>query len=376
MTSAIQVSHARLDESAIAEATQCMRHGWVGYGPLCRSLEARFIHSQNDWALATSSCTSALYLAALLIPHQAGDEVIVPASTFISTAMAFHWAGWHIRIADVAPETLLLTPETLRPALNSRTRAVVSVHLYGQKADNNALASLCQTHGCVLVEDAAHRLPLPDDAAPVGQYACYSFNAVKEAPAGEGGLLWCAEPEKEALAREISNVGLPIDTPQRCETPLHRDYEFGLKGGLKLRLNDIAASLALHGLRNLVSTRQQRQNIARNYDLVCQGLAPDILPLKRDFHDDSALMYILRTHEEMRTQLRQTLAKAGISTSVHYPALSSHPLWKNAVCPNAEQASREIITLPLHLALSRTDQQRVIDALHQAHKNFPTNAKQ
>ena len=366
MTSTIQVSRALFDETAIAAAMDCLRGGWVGYGPRCRSLETRFLHGQNDWALATGSCTSALYLAALLIPHQKNDEVIIPASTFISTAMAFHWAGWRVRIADVAPDTLLLTPKTLSAALSPHTRAVVAVHLYGQKAETPALAELCKAHHCVLVEDAAHRLPLPGDTPPDGQYVCYSFNAVKEAPAGEGGLLWCADPSREAAAREISNVGLQMDTPQRCASPLHRDYAFSQQGGLKLRLNDIAAALALRGLDHLATTRKQRQVLARNYDDACRHLAPNIRPLPRNFHDDSALMYLIRTSEDRRESIRQKLAAANISTSMHYPSLSAHPLWQNNACPAAEQAAREILTLPLHLGLSPADQQAVTDALHRA----------
>lgn len=369
MNSAIPVSRTLLSDAAIAAAADCMREGWVGYGPRCRALEHRFTQDRGGWALATSSCTSALYLAALLIPHQPEDEVIIPAMTFISTAMAFHWAGWRVRIADVDPETLLLTPATLRPRLNQRTRAVVAVHLYGQQADCSSLASLCQAHGCTLIEDAAHRLPLPTDPTPAGQLACYSFNAVKEAPAGEGGLLWCVDPALEEAARELSNGGLQIDTPQRCATPIHRDYQFGQRGGLKLRLNDIAATLALHGLDHLPDTRHRRQNMARDYNHACTarqsspGCLPPLHPLPRNIPADSCLMYLVRTAADQRDALRQTLAAVGISTSVHYPALSTHPLWQQDPCPAAERAAKEILTLPLHLALTETDRKRILNVL-------------
>lgn len=358
----IQVFHAEFSEEAIAAATRCMRDGWVGYGPRCRDLERHFTDNLGGWALATGSCTSALYLAALLIDHEPDDEVIVPATTFVSTAMAFHWAGWRVRVADVEPETLLVSPRTIAAVMTRRTRAVVAVHLYGQRVASEELATFCAAQDCILIEDCAHRLPLPNESAPAGQFACYSFNAVKEAPAGEGGLLWCADPALETAAREHSNLGLLIDTPQRCATVVHRDYEFGNHGGLKLRLNDIAAALALDGTGRLPATRLRRQNIAARYDQAFAGLATHIAPLPRQ-PNDSCLMYVARIPQERREPLRHILSQAGVATSVHYPSLSMHPLFLTQGCPVAEQASHEIVTLPLHLGLTEEDQQRVIAAV-------------
>lgn len=361
----IQVFRAVLSEEAIAEASQCMREGWVGYGSRCHQLERYFADMQGGWALATGSCTSALYLSALLLAPVPGDEVIVPATTFVSTAMAFYWAGWRVRVADVDPETLLLTPENVEAVATERTRAVVVVHLYGQQADVQALGALCDCKGYALIEDGAHRLPLPSEAAPAGRFACYSFNAVKEAPAGEGGLLWCAETKLEAVVRQISNLGLSFDTVQRCATAQHRDYEFSTLGGLKLRLNDIAGALALHGLNHLVETRRQRQAMARHYDQALGALG-DLSPCLRLMHrqsDDSRLMYVVRVGNDRRSALREALAGAGVASSVHYSSLSQHPFFSGDSCPNAEQAQHEVLTLPLRLDLKAAEQDQIIEVV-------------
>lgn len=355
----IPVFRAVLSEEAIAAASQCMREGWVGYGPRCHRLEQHFIDMHGGWALATGSCTSALYLSALLLEPAPGDEVIVPATTFVSTAMAFHWAGWRVRVADVDPATLLLTPEKVEAVATARTRAVVAVHLYGQQAAVRELGACCAHRGYALIEDGAHRLPLPGEAAPTGKFACYSFNAVKEAPAGEGGMLWCADAALESAARQLSNLGLALDTPQRCSTVQHRDYEFSQHGGLKLRSNDIAAALALHGLASLATTRQQRQALARRYDQAFGDLMPHLTPLRRE-PDDSCLMYVVRVGCARRSALREALASAGIASSVHYSSLSLHPLFPGKLCPNAERAQQEVLTLPLWLDMSSEDQEKII----------------
>lgn len=358
----IQVFRPVLSEEAIAAAAQCMREGWVGYGPGCRRLERHFIDMHGGWALATGSCTSALYLSALLLEPAPGDEVIVPATTFVSTAMAFHWAGWRVRIADVDPATLLLAPGSVEAVATERTRAVVTVHLYGQRADVGELAAYCARREYVLIEDGAHRLPLPGEEAPAGKFACYSFNAVKEAPAGEGGMLWCADAALEPAARQISNLGLALDTPQRCSTAQHRDYEFSRHGGLKLRLNDIAAALAQDGIDRLVSTRRQRQALARRYDQAFADLASPGLPLQLLHREpgDGCLMYVVRVGQARRSALREALAHAEVASSVHYASLSQHPLFLGPACPHAELAQQEVLTLPLRLDLTSAEQEKII----------------
>lgn len=358
----IQVFRAVLSEDAIAEAAQCMREGWVGYGTRCHQLEQHFVGQQGGWALATGTCTSALYLSALLLKPAPGDEVIVPATTFVSTAMAFHWAGWRVRVADVDPETLLLTPENVEAVATERTRAVVAVHLYGQQADVHALGELCDRKGYVLIEDGAHRLPLPGETAPAGRFACYSFNAVKEAPAGEGGMLWCADAALETAARQISNLGLSFDTVQRCATVQHRDYEFSTLGGLKLRLNDIAGTLALHGITHLNETRRQRQAMAQRYDQALSGLSPYLRPMHKQ-SGDSCLMYVVRVGNDRRSALREALAGAGVASSVHYSSLSQHPFFSGDSCPKAEQAQHEVLTLPLRLDLTVAEQDQIIEVV-------------
>lgn len=340
--------------------------GWLGYGPQCRLLEERFTAGRGGWALATSSCTSALYLAARLVQTSAGatpPEVIVPAMTFVASAMAFLQAGVRPVVADVGSDDLLLGADGARRALTPRTRAVLAVHLYGQRCrELPALRELCDRNGLLLIEDCAHRIDLLDEAAPVGDLLCYSFNAVKELPGGEGGLLWGRDRAHEARARPMSNLGLTVDTMQRAAVLRHEDYAFAADTGLKLRSNDIAAALVNAAIDALPDGRARRREQFRRYDRLLATVS-GARPIERR-GDDSCLMYVLRVAAASRDPVRSAMARAGVATSVHYPSLARHPLFGNerddACCDGQDEC---VITLPTFDGLSDDDQRRVVDSL-------------
>lgn len=360
-----------LSDEAVRAVISCLRSGWWGYGALCRSLEQEFADRFGGWALATSSCTSALYIAARLLKQEASDEVIVPALTFLSTPMSFKEAGYKVRIADVEPGSLVLSASTVEPALTQNTRAVVAVDLYGQKAATPELVDFCRRRNIALIEDRAHRLDLED--VPLGEIACFSFNAVKEAPGGEGGLLWGRghRPNQEKAARAISNVGLDIDTRERSSVPRHPDYRFAPESGLKLRLSDISASLVLEAIRCRGEYARQRRQIFHNYNEALHPLAPNITPVSRSVTErNSCLMYVVRVRGVDRELLRDDLARQGVATSVHYSSVTEHPLFADDAekCPEALAAAREVVTLPCFPGLSAEDQERVVRALYSSLK--------
>ena len=340
----------------------CIDSGWWGYGPACHALEERFTTPRGGWALSTSSCTTALFLAAKAMRISDEDEVIVPAITFISTPMAFLSAGFRVKVADVDPTTLMINADTIRPLLSRHTRGVVAVHLYGQRAPVAEIRTLCDTENILLIEDCAHRLDLDDATAPVGDFACYSFNAVKEAPGGEGGLLWGRDSVVEARVRSMSNVGLMADTWHRSSKLQHSDYEFCTEVGLKLRLNDIAATIVNAMIGSRHSFHSKRASVFQKYDEAFRELGPKVSLLPRG-PGDSYLMYVARVSGSMRDDFRRQMAAAGIATSMHYPSLSRHPLLRESShgCPIAEAADTELVSLPCFPELSDEDQNRVIN---------------
>jgi dTDP-4-amino-4,6-dideoxygalactose transaminase len=360
---AIPLFRPRVADAARRALSKTIDSGWIGYGPQCRALERRFCE-RGGFALATSSCTSALYLAGRIVRalHGPESEIVVPSLTFVASAMAFAEAGVRPVLAEVDARTLLLDASGARRALTERTRALLAVHLYGQPAASEALRELADAHGLLLFEDCAHRIDLLDAGAPHGDFTCYSFNAVKEVPCGEGGLLWGRDPAHESLARSMSNLGLASDTPQRAATLKHGDYAYSHESGLKLRASDIEAALALGALPSLAAERAERREMFGRYDALLDGV-PSIERIERG-PDDARLMYVVKVDAAVRDAVRDAMAAAGIATSVHYPSLASHPLLGSPL-PRAgcsDEDSR-LITLPTFLDLRPADQSRVVAAL-------------
>jgi dTDP-4-amino-4,6-dideoxygalactose transaminase len=341
-----------------------LESGWLGYGPQCRILEQRFLGDRGGWALATSSCTSALYLAALLARGESeSPEVVVPAITFISSAMAFAHAGFRVRVADVDRASLMLTAEHAARSLTARSRAIVVVNLYGQQApDLAALRALADQHGVKLIEDCAHRIDLADASPRMSDFSCFSFNAVKELPGAEAGMLWSRDPELEERARAISNAGLALDTLQRTAALQHCDYRFSGETGIKLRSNDVSAALVLGALDDWAAAHQIRRRQFECYDALLSPMAPDIEPMHRR-SNDSFLMYVIRARR--RELLREGLAARNIATSVHYPSLARHPLFAQDADPRARDdvLDAPITTLPTALEMPAHVQAEIAGAI-------------
>ncbi|HEV7670574.1 MAG TPA: DegT/DnrJ/EryC1/StrS family aminotransferase [Thermoanaerobaculia bacterium] len=340
---------------------QVVASGWWGNGPSCGLLEQYFVERHEGAAVALNSGTAALFAAGRLLKPAPGDEVIVPAITYLSTAIAFHEAGFAVKVADVDPSTLLITEELVTPLLTEKTRAIVAVHLYGQRIDMTGLQSLCRRHRLALIEDRAHRIGLGDP--PSGDYACYSFNVMKEAPSADGGLLWCKDAQQIETARLLSNVGVASETWGRTQGSIHGSYGFANASGLRLRMSDVASTFVLSGLRYAENWREKRRSIFAAYADACENLSP-FVEMRTSSIEDSFLMAICRVPAAGRESVRERFQRAGVSTStMHYPALSGHPLFPGAFCPHAEAAAAELVTIPLYPDLTDECVSRVVDAL-------------
>ena len=375
----IPLFRPRVSDAGRKRVLATLESGWLGYGPECRQLERQFTQArEGGWALATSSCTSALYLAGRLVRALAGEgvsEVIVPAVSFVASGVAFAEAGVRPVIADTHGDNLLLDPHAVERALTPRTRAILVVHLYGQRSPDMArLRKLADAQGLLLIEDCAHRVDLLDEEIPVGDLLCNSFNAVKELPAGEAGILWGRDVAHEAWVRSVSNLGLTVDTMERSATLRHADYAFVAEPGLKLRSNDLAASLVNAGLESLAAARTRRREQFQLYDRLLEPLASVVRPLRRAA-DDSCLMYVVKVPADRREAMRAQMAASGVATSVHYPSLARHPLFGNKL-PGASCADQDlsVVTLPTFPDLSEDQQRRVVATMTRALEAVPAEA--
>ena len=331
---------------------------YVG-GPAVEAFEGQFAaYCGAAHCVGVANGTDALLLTLEALGVGAGDEVLVPANTFIATAEAVVRAGATPRFVDVDPDTLLVTAEGLAAAITPRTRAAMVVHLYGQMPDMDAIAAVTEKAGIHLVEDAAQAHGATWRGQPVGRHAvaaCYSFYPGKNLGAfGDGGAVVTDDAELALTVRAIANHG-------RHGGGAH--YEHDLLG-TNSRL-DVVQAIALSGkLARLEEWTEARRRLAERYR---ERLA-DTAVRPVGVHPQARHVYHLFVVQvEDRDAVRTEIAKRGVQTGIHYP-LPCHqqpPLrqYADGALPVSEAAAGRLVSLPMHPHLSLEEVDRVCDAL-------------
>lgn len=292
-------------------------------------------------AVGVGNGTDALVLALRSVGVGAGDEVVVPASTFIATAEAVVLVGAVPRFADVSPRTLLMTPATLRECLTPRTKAVVVVHLYGQVADMDGLTAVAREAGIAVVEDAAQAHGATRDGRAAGSWGdvgCFSFYPGKNLGAfGDAGAVVTGDAGRAALIRCLRDHGRATGSHYlHCEV------------GTNSRLDAVQAVVLSAKLSRLDEWTQARRRVVGWYR---DRLDPDVVPFVADPCDGGSVHHLLVVRLRDRDRVRQGLERAGVQTGVHYPVpCHLNPPYRRYAdrpLPVAEQAADEVLSLPL-----------------------------
>jgi dTDP-4-amino-4,6-dideoxygalactose transaminase len=321
--------------------------GYIG-GPAVTAFERRWAdYCGAGHAVGLASGTDALELSLLALGLGPGDEVIVPANTFIATAAAVVRAGATPRFADVSDDTLLMTSGTLAEAITPRTRAVIVVHLYGQVPDMTSLLATARQAGIAMIEDAAQAHGAEwagRRAGSFGEAACFSFYPAKNLGAfGDAGAVVTSRPELADQIRSLANHG-------RSHGSSHYEHDYI---GTNSRLDALQAIVLSGKLARLDAWTERRIALASRYEkLLGNGEFSDAglrltatSPLARHVYH----LFVVRVAG--REDVRAELAKRGIQTGVHYPVPCHQqpPLRRFAErpLPVAEQAAVEIVSLPM-----------------------------
>lgn len=363
-----------LAEAEIEAVVAALRSGWLTMGPRTEAFEEAFAeHLGVRHAIAVANGTAALHLAYLAAGIGPGDEVIVPAITFVATANAVRYCGATPVLADVAGQhDLSLDPEHVRALITPRTKAVVAVHYGGYAADVRALTSLCREHGLALIEDAAHAPSARSagDARKLGTWgyaAAFSFFSNKVLGCGEGGLVATNDDEVAAFVRSRRAHALTSGTWDR-----HRGHatDYDVVGlGYNYRIDEPRAALLLARLETLDEDVAMRRGLVHRYREMLAGVPGLSVPYADEDVDLSScyVMPVVVDRPGLRDPLRQLLRGHGVQTSVLYPAVhefSAYRSFARGPLPRSELAARTELTLPLYPHLSHRDQDRVVDAVH------------
>lgn len=361
-----------IDEEDIAAVVDVLRSDWLTTGPNVEEFEKSFAaFTGTAHAVAVSNGTAALHAAMAALRIGPGDEVIVPAITFVASSNCVVYQGGTPVFADVEPDTLLVDPADVERKITPRTKAVVAVDYAGQACDYEALRSITARRGIALVADACHALGGAYRGRPIGSLAdlsTFSLHPVKPITCGEGGVITTNDAALAGAMRVFRSHGISSDFRQR-EKQGSWAYEM-VSLGYNYRLSDLQCALAASQLRKLPAWVIRRQEIARRYDAAFAGM-PAFRPLAtRDGVSHGYHLYVIRLRADVdRGEAFQALRAARIGVNVHYAPVHLHPFYRNhlgtgpGLCPVAEQAANEILSLPIFPRMSDADVEDVITAV-------------
>jgi perosamine synthetase len=352
-----------------------LRSDWLTTGPIVERFEravADYVGAAH--AVALSSGTAALHAAMFALGIGPGDEVIVPAMTFAATANCVVYQGGTPVFADVDPHTLLLDPAKAAVRVTPRTRAIIGVDFAGQPCDYEALGPLARRWSLVLVADASHALGAADRGTPAGALAdlsTFSLHAVKPITTGEGGVVTTDDRTLAELIGRFRNHGFSQDHRQRADA--NTWYYEMTDLGYNYRLTDLQCALGLGQLAKLDGWLARRREIAEWYDRAVDRL-PGVRGLTlRDGVEHARHLYVVRLDREVLAADRATvfrrLRAEGIGVGVHYIPVHLHPFYRDrfgtgpGLCPVAEAAYEELLTLPMFPAMTDDDVARVLATL-------------
>lgn len=364
-----------IDDDDVQAVADALRSPWLTTGPKVAEFErafAGFVGAHE--AVAVSNGTAALHAAVYALGIGPGDEVIVTPMTFAASANCVVYQGGTPVFADVDPETLLIDPVQVAALITPRTRAIVAVDYAGQPCDYAALREIAAHHGLSIIADACHAVGGSYGGRAVGTLAdlnTFSLHPVKHFTTGEGGLITTDNPDLARRMRLFRNHGITTDHRQR-EQQGSWIYEM-VDLGYNYRLTDIQCALGLSQLGKLRGWVERRQAIAARYDTAFAEL-PAVRPLAvRPEATHAYHLYMVRFDlarlKADRATIFQAMRAEGIGVNVHYIPVHLHPFYQQrfgtgpGLCPVAEAAYEELITLPIFPTMSDQDAQDVVAAV-------------
>jgi len=313
----------------------------------------------TEYAMGVGNGTDALVLALRALELGAGDEIIVPANTFVATIEAIVLVGAIPRFVDVDLHTGLMGAAEVEAAVSDRTRAIVAVHLFGQLTDMDALGRCATQHGLVLIEDAAQAHGATwrgIRAGGFGAVGCFSFYPGKNLGAfGDAGAVVTSDEGIAERIRSMRDHGRPGGSEDR-----HYDH---VRIGTNSRLDTVQAVTLSAKLPHLDQWNEDRRRLVRLY---AAALPPTVVPLGQ-LEECAGAHHLMVVRVPQRDRVRAELAALGIGSGIHYPTpchqLEPYQQWSPGVLPNVERLAGQILSLPLYPSLPDADVMRVCEAL-------------
>jgi dTDP-4-amino-4,6-dideoxygalactose transaminase len=358
---------------------ESLRSGWLTHGPTCRRFEHEFASSVGALrAVCLSSGTAAMHLALVALGVGVGDEVVTTPFTFCSTAHVIEHTGATPVFVDIEPGFLQIDPDGVREAVTSRTRAILPVHYGGHPCRIDEIVKLADDLSIAVVEDAAHALGASVGERPIGSIGtatAFSFYATKNITTGEGGMVTTDDADLADRLESLRLHGISRDAWNRYGRGGTWSYEV-IESGFKANLTDFQAALGLSQLAREPKMREARARVAERYSEAFLPLAHLVeVPEVASGVTSAWHLYPIRLRLEALAVDRDgfivELYERGVGTSVHFIPLHLQPHFRERFgfaggdFPNAEDAFRRTISLPIYPSMTEDEIEHVVDSVTQ-----------
>lgn len=366
----------QIEQAEIDEVVDSIRSGWLGTGPKVARFEEDFrLYKQAPHAAAVYSCTAALHLAMIASGVGAGDEVITTPLTFCASVNAIIHAGATPVLADVDPRTMNIDPAGIEEKITPRTKAILPVHFAGRPCDMDAIMTIAEKRGLMVIEDCAHAIETRyrgREAGLFGEFGCFSFYVTKNVITGEGGMVITRDEALAARIKVLALHGMSKDAWKRFSDSGWVHYQV-IEAGFKYNMMDIQAALGIHQLKRVETNWLRRKEIWDRYNAAFADLS---IGTPSDPDEDTRHAYHLYTimvakgrSGIARDDFLTAVQAQGVGVGVHYLSVPEHPYyqqhydWKPEEYPSAMRIGRETVSLPLSPRLTNQDVADVIEAV-------------
>jgi perosamine synthetase len=355
-----------LGEKELEYVVDCIKTNWISSkGKYVEEFEAKFAeYCGCKYGVTTTSGTTALHLALVSLNIKNGDEVIIPASTMISTAFAVIYCGARPVLVDAEPETWNMDVKQIEEKITDGTKVIMPVHIYGHPCDMDPIIKIAKEHDLYVVEDAAeaHGAEYKGrKAGGIGDIGCFSFYGNKIITTGEGGMIVTDNEEIAEKAQSLKDLAFSKD-----RRFLHTDL------GFNYRMTNIQAAIGLAQFERIDELVEMRRRNAHLYNEYLKDVEGITLPVEKEWVKNVYWMYSILIEDEFgmsMANLATELEKKGIETRTFFIPIHKQPvfqrmdLFKGEKYPVAEELARKGMYLPSSSGLKAEEIKKVVQGI-------------